>query len=355
MSRVLMVIAVLVLPSPPTLDAQSLPKPPITTVKAVEVGHLEVVATVRTPEIANSISIPIHCDDQGNLYTSTDPFGVKSIRKLNAKGESAALFQPSSVTDLKLNIAFHFDVDGSGKVYQLAEEQKPPVHLIMYKSDGSYQGNVKLDPGFLWHASTLAVFRPSGALLVAGQRYDWNRIAVKLPFTGVFSDSGSLLREVKLEDDDAIHEMAASGDPRVVSPESPTDNLAFALSQMQAADDGNVYLMRWLSPAIVYAISPGGEVVRRFEVKAGDDNYKPDTMHISGNRMAVLFLQPQTHQQLIKVVDLEGKELATYEPSATGASALGGGFACYSTNPERFTFLESGDNNQLEIKLAEPR
>ena len=278
------------------LSAQSSPKGKPEAAGTGVVRHLAVVQTVKTPEMANSISVPVRCDDQGNLYARTEPSGVASIRKLNAKGELAALFQPSSVTDLKVLISLKFDLDGSGGVYQLAVGQKPPLYVIMFKSDGSYEGSIKLDSGLLF-PSALAVFRPSGTFLITGQKYDRNRMAVKVPFTGIFSASGALLKEISLEDDNAIHDMAGSGDPRVISPEAPTDNQALSLSQMQPADDGNVYLMRWVSPAIVYAISSGGEVVRRFEVKAGDDNYRPDTMQISGNRMAVLFFHPQTHRQ----------------------------------------------------------
>lgn len=76
---------------------------------------------------------------------------------------------------------------------------------------------------------------------------------------------------------------------------------------MEAGADGNIYLMRWTAPAIFYAISPGGEVVRRFTVDPGDRNYRSVTMHISGSRIATLFLQPHTKETLMKITDLEGQ------------------------------------------------
>ena len=116
----------------------------------------------------------------------------------------------------------------------------------------------------------MAVF-PSGNLLISGLEYDHDRKnSVMWPFTGIFGSDGALLKEVKLEDDDAIHDMALSGDQRVSSFTNPSANHAVEFSKMEAGADGNIFLMRWLTPAIFYAISPGGAVVRRFTVDPGD-------------------------------------------------------------------------------------
>src|SRR5437879_11851922 len=79
-------------------------------------------------------------------------------------------------------------------------------------------------------------------------------------------------------------------------------------------------------------------------------------MHISVNRIAVIFWQPQNYEQIIKVVDLNGRTVAThYEPAAKdGEQPLGLGFACYTQNPERFTFLETTDDNRLALITATP-
>jgi hypothetical protein len=200
----------------------------------------------------------------------------------------------------------------------------------------------------------------SGNLLVTGQKYDRDPSNQPMwPFTAIFASDGTLLKEIKLDDDDAIHDLTVSSDPRVVSPQNPTSNRAISFSQMLPAEDGDIYLVRWLTPAIVYAVSPGGEVVRRFKIDPGDGDYRPGPVHISGNRMAVLFIQPKTRQKIMKVVDLEGQELASYEEArGDGKTKLGGvgsAFACYSAQPERFTFLRTGENDKLELLIAEPR
>jgi hypothetical protein len=128
---------------------------------------------------------------------------------------------------------------------------------------------------------------------------------------------------------------------------------------MEPAKDGNMYLMRWLSPAVFYVISPGGQVVRRFVVDSGNSDYKPFAMHISGNRIAVLFYEPQTMEKVMKIVDLEGHELASYDELTVNGKPklgmLGVAFACYTQQPERFTFLVTDDNHRIELKHAGAR
>jgi hypothetical protein len=195
-------------------------------------------------------------------------------------------------------------------------------------------------------------------MLIMGSEYDKDRTAAMWPFTGIFASNGSLLKEVKLEDDETIHDMAAAGDERVSVPGIPQSNRALANTQIEMAADGNGYLMRWTNPAIIYAISPGGEVVRRIKVDPGDAAYGPGTMHVFRNRIAVMFIEPNTFEKIMKIVDLEGHELATYnEVRANGKpqALLTGAFYCYTENPTRFTFLGANDDSKLQFWIAEPR
>ncbi len=309
-------------------------------------------------EVANSFDDPIECDGEGNFYLQSEQHGVSGIRKLNSKGERVAVFQPTAAADMKIDLVGYFALGQSGELYQLVFTHELTRYVFVYKADGSYKSAIKLQPGFAWQPSAIAVF-PSGNLLVSGLGYGSDRKSkVMLPFTGIFSQDGTLLKEIKLEDDDGLHDMAASGDPRVSSPVNPQANHAVDFSQMEAAADGNIYLMRWLTPAIFYAISPGGEVVRRFTVDPGDADLRPTEMHIAGNRIAVLFFHPQTMATRMKIVDLEGREIATYDENDDAKSEAGGlgtAFACYTANPERFAFLSTGDNQRIEFLFAEPR
>lgn len=321
--------------------------------------HLTPLEVVVSSEIASSFLGPFVCDSAGSLYLRSESAGVTAIRKLNAKGERVALYEPASNPDVKVGNTGYFSVTPDGELYALVfAANELTRYVLVFKFDGSYKAKIKLETGFAWVPSAMAVF-PNGNMLVTGQEYDRDPRKPKLPFTGIFRADGKLLKELNLEDDGAIQDMAMAQDSRVMSPTVPTSNRAVSWSQIEAAKDGNLYLMRWFSPAIIYVISPGGNVVRRFTVDAGNLDFKPASMHISGKRIALLFYQPQSMEKIMKVVDLEGNELATYDELRVDGKPklgmLGGAFACYTQQPERFTFLVTDDNHKIELKHAGAR
>jgi hypothetical protein len=335
------------------------PLPLSTNEKSPLTGHLTPVETSVTGEVATGFAGPFVCDGDGNLYLGSESTGVRAIRKLNPKGELVALFDPSSNPDVQVQVTGNFSVSVDGEPHVLGFLTKGiSRYVLVFKSDGTYKGNIKLDPGFPWIPASLGVFS-NESLLVTGEAYDRDRNAPMLPFTGIFRADGKLLKELNLEGDDSIHDMAVAHDPRVMSTTNARSNHAIGWSQIEPAKDGNLYLMRWLSPAVFYAISPGGQVVRRFTVDPGNEDYKPIEMHISGNRIAVLFYHPQTMEKIMKIVDLEGHELAAYdELRADGKPKLGMvglAFACYTQKPERFLFLVTGDDHRVQLRLAEGR
>jgi hypothetical protein len=318
-------------------------------------GHLRLRQEVMkiTAEGADSFILPLVCDAGENLYLRTAPDGIQAIHKLNSKGKRVALFQANS-PNVRVDAAVAFAVAPDESVYQLIFAHEIARYVFVYDKEGRLKSEVKLQPGFAFSPSKIAVF-PNGDLLVAGMEYDKDGSRAMWPFTGIFSPDGAMRREVSLKDDQEIHDMGDSGDPKVVPPDAPSLNYAVVRGVAEAAADGNVYLMRRLSPAIFYAISPGGSV-RRFRVDPGRDDVMPESMHVSGNKIAVLFWQPQTYEKIIKVLDLEGHVTATYEEPAPkeGEPSLGLGFACYSQNPERFVFLKTMDDGKLGLITATP-
>jgi hypothetical protein len=326
-------------------------------VKKVD-AHLARIEAITAPaEMATAFQAPLKCDSDGNFYFQSNPT-TPAIHKLNSKGEEIALFRPTSNPDFKVDAAIYFAIAPGGDLYQLVFPHEIKRYVFAYKSDGTFRSAIKLDPGFPWSPRALAIFA-SGHLLVAGSEYDKDRTAAMWPFTGIFAADGSLLKEVKLEDDDTLHDMAVAGDARVSAPQAPNDNRAVSFSQLETAADGNAYLMRWTNPAVFYAISAGGEVLRRFAVDPGGLDYWPAAMHLFQNRIAVLFVDEQTHDKIMKIVDLEGHDIAAYdELRANGKPVhglLGTAFACYTENPTRFVFLGSSDDNKLQLWIAEPR
>lgn len=319
--------------------------------------HLVVVhETTTSSEDVGVFYEPLRCDSSGNVYFETDTYGSSGIHKLAPSGERLAVFTPGSNTEFKkIDSTGYFTVTDTGELYELAFPHELSRYVFVYKSDGSYKDAIKLETGFPWMPSSLAVF-PSGTLLVSGLEYDSDQTSAMWPFTAIFSSDGTLLKQIKLKDDDTLRGLAAGGDTRVISPQNPRANHAIDFSKMEVGD-GNVYVMRWINPAIFYAISAGGEVVRRFTVDPGDSGYHPVSMHVSQNRIAVLFVQSQTETSLVKVVDLEGHDVATYVTGGAQQKTdlLGTAFACYAVNPERFTFLISDDQNKLRVQIAEPK
>jgi len=68
----------------------------------------------------------------------------------------------------------------------------------------------------------------------------------------------------------------------------------------------------------------------------------------------VLFYEPQLDKKLFKITDFEGNNLATYWQEEKEGQVSVGTFACYSQNPERFTFLYRTEEHALALRIAEP-
>ena len=298
------------------------------------------------------------CDADGSSYIPDA--GSLSISKFSATGEQVATFKANSSPDVpQIDGAAMFTVGPNGDVYQLVIPHSYDRDVFIYNKDGSYKSMVKLDVGGPWSPSLFVVL-PSGNFLATGQK--WDRVAKEyVPFTGIFSSGGALLKELHLEDDGMIHELAARGDSRVVpAPVSGGLNFAISRGKMEIGSDGNVYLMRWLNPAVIYAISPGGEIERRFTVDPEDHDFTIGGMLVAGRRIAVIFHKGRegenVEQEIIKVVDLEGNKIATYKmPMVDGRVAFGITLACYTQNPEQFTFLDWTKDEKMVLKITEPQ
>ncbi len=315
--------------------------------------HLTVVKTVISPsETTNGIG-DLQCDDNGNIYLGTDAAAYPGIRKLNSKGELIASFKPDTNPDVTIMGAGHYFVTRDGEVYQsVFAKDEPTRYVLIFKNDGTYKSNIKLEPGFGWIPANVSVF-PHGELLMTGQQFAKARPSI--PVTGIFSAGGQLLKRLDLEGDGPIKEAALANKAPLDA--LPTDH-TITWGKSAVANDGNVYVMRYLSPAMVYAISPGGEVVRSFTVDPGISGAMPVEMRTSGNRIAIFFTQRSTHEKTMKIVDLEGHELATYDDQKTDGKNKPApliAFACYTATPERFTFVTYGEQGKIHLQEVEAR
>jgi hypothetical protein len=321
----------------------------------------QVSAKVTRPQLRQMDSMPvpsqtggifqgsIKCDGDGNIYFrryEVDRPKLSPVTKISDKGRHKATFAPSALSDPHLTEALYFSASLKGELYWpgFAADERA-VYVVNFDKDGSSKSEIKLDEEFI--PFQLAVFK-SGEFLLAGLKYDNPALAgTERPFAAIFASNGKLLRKVSLEDDNNIMEAARRGDIGVVSPINPVVNRALNLGEALASNDGNVYLLRRLSPAIVYAISPAGKVVRRITVDT-PRGVMPTAMQVSGNRLAIDFWDNDTESGTIKLVDTQtGNELASYEYGAS----LGPMFACYSSEQENFSFL-TVDQDKLTLVRA---
>lgn len=301
-------------------------------------------------ELAGIFRMPPRCDAEGNIYIRKRNDGNEPILKINLKGERKALFQPPIAVG-KLGITRDFAISAENEVYLIAYAGRERM-IHVFASDGSYKRKITLDAPFLVSPDKLAVF-PSGEVLVAG--YKSNPKTPRTLFTGIFSSSGQLIKELALPDDAELRRLAEKGDRQLSDPAAPGINFAVSRGWAGAGADGNVYLMRWGSPALFYAISPAGKVVRRFAISAGKPGLMPAMVHVTGNRIAVFFRSNETKEKLIKVVDLEGEEVAEYifEADRVGRP-LGAGFSCYVPEGEQFVFIGTQEG-KLALWIAYAR
>jgi hypothetical protein len=299
------------------------------------------------------------CDEDGSLYLGVEGGGgSESVRKINPKGELVTRFNPM-VADTEVEVlgTGSYAVTPDGELYIWVGNAKDGFYYALsFAADGHFKSKTKLDPGVPWVPASLAVFR-NGNFLITGQIGDNDPRQPMIPFTAIFRSDGKLLKEISLEDDGKIYDLARARDPKLTSIAVPTSNRAIAWGRTEAARDGNIYVMRWLSPATFYVISPGGEVLRRFTVDAGSKSLMPTMMHVSGSRIAILFRDEGTKEQLVKIVDLEGHEIATYDASPPHGQklAIGAAFACYYSKQTRFTFLASDEDRRIMLRTFEPR
>jgi hypothetical protein len=341
-----------------TADAKLAPASAMPAKGAPTQLTLKKTISLRTAPIT-SLGAP-GCDATGNFYLPNHD--SLTISKFNTKGEQVATFKANSSPDVPLvDHIGRFAATADGEVYQLVFPHSYDRDVFLYNKDGSYKSKIKLDAGGVW-LPNLFVAIPSGNFLATGHK--WNRTAKEYgPFTGIFSSDGSLLKELQLEDDAYINQQRSWGDSRfTLGPGQVNSSINFAISrgEMKLGDDGNVYLLRWLNPAVIYAISPGGEIVRRFTVDPGDPELTVGGMAVAGGRIAVVFRKGRegenVEQEIIKVVDLEGNKVATYGlPMVDGHAAFGISLACYSHNPEQFTFLDWTKDEKLVLNITEPQ
>lgn len=319
--------------------------PALNKTTSPEPRRLQVTETLET-QLTGLITDRVRCDENDNIYlhpyaneaVKAHTVGQSPIQKIKADGSLGETFRS---TDAGQYIEGRdFFVTGDGRIYQAAMAPTRVKHgytnmpcVLEFSSDGSFKSKIELDMGY-FYPYQIAVFK-SGELLLSGM--DKDQIA---PVIAVFDSGGKLIKKVSLP------ERILTEAARVSA------NSAVSHGEITAGSDGNMYLMRSSSPAVIYVISPTGDIVRTLQIGPADPQWVAISIVSAPERLAVAFYRPAMHNtMLIRVTDLEGNEIATYqsEDSRIQASYLG----CYV--PPRFQFFSARYPGTGFLYSAEPR
>ncbi len=301
---------------------------------------------------ASSIAGRARCDSGGNVYfRPTDsetsrkyhPTSALPIWKIKPDGSRNASF---SIADAAPGLlAIDFFVAADGRVYQAARAGlENSVYAISYDRDGSLLSKVKLQSEF-FIPYEIAVF-PSGEMLVSGIHGPYNRT----PFTAVYRGDGRLVKEIYEPEDEDARRRAEAGEPGFRPDGMDSSNDFVVRGDAALGSDGNVYLLRATSPALIYVISVKGEVIRKLHIGAPGSKLSAERLRAAPGNLAVGFLEKGTNAGMILVTDYQGNPVKTYAPA--DKKMYPGLIGCYGTRT--FTFLSMEDGDTLHVNTAEP-
>lgn len=312
--------------------------PPASHMQAIPLR--EVSRTEPVFETGGAFMSGAQCDQDGNLYLrkyATDRPLLSPVVKINAEGKREASFNPAAFTDIALSEALAYSPSANGQLFQLGQTAgvKPQIYILRYSSDGSPSSPTRLEGSF--EARTFVAFASENFLVSGTLRETTDPGDKGRAITAVFSSDGRKLTELHFDKT-----------AKAQKPEATAVTANLDLSAAEAGADGNVYALRRSSPALVYVIGPAGNVVRTIKVSVPTPGAMPNSFHISGNQIAILFSDDDA--RLFVVADSQsGQVLRTFAQPGT----VGSEFACYSANDGEFTFVHLAEGNKIELVRAQ--
>jgi hypothetical protein len=300
------------------------------------------------------------CDGAGNVYVrrieskKTGPErAALPIRKISPEGNMVGTLRlldafPRYRTDGGVEmVSKGVFVTGDGRVFEVVDV-RGEVFVVEFAPDGSVKAKTKLATPFYAQPWLLAVFKSGEYLLTATTGLD-----NLTPFTAVFSTDGRMVKAIYEPEDEDARKKASPADwgSRPIGTVGGADFVS--KGDVAAGSDGNVYLLHGTaSPALVYVISPAGEVVRKLRIDAGDQDLLARSIKFYSGRLAVEFdrwFNFDTHQNVIKVTDLEGNSIADYR-----MRPVEGNHALYLAGygSDGFTFVPYENENTFYLVKA---
>ena len=283
------------------------------------------------------------CDGSGNVYARPVIYGgdyfLAPTRAFKQDGTPTSTFSLTDVwTDAVGRGVF---VDADGILYQAAIAPGG-VYIVQFGKGGNFKSKTKLETqGFLdpWH---LVVFK-SGRFIISGTEGK----AQRTPYTAVFEQDGKLLKKIYEPEDDDARDKAESGNPEFTH-NADTGNRFIDLGDMALGSDGYAYLLHGTSSALLYVISPAGEVVRKMRIGADSSGLAFRSIEMRGDRLAIGLARFGRIE--IHVMDLEGTPVERFVMN-TDKSELPR-LACYDTRG--FTLITTGSKRGVHLVTAQP-
>ncbi len=302
---------------------------------------------------AGALAGKARCDDDGNVYVrlldaetskQQHPISILPIQRISPNGSLTGSFSIASVSP-RLS-AIDFFVANDGKVYLAGRsDAEGALYVVLFSRDGLVESKVKLDvPFFIPYQ--IVVFR-SGEFLLSGIHGSRNRT----PYTGVFNAGGKLIKEIYETEDEDSRKRTEAGEPNFVPDYSDYGNNFVVHGDGVLGSDGNAYLLRSVSPALIYVISPKGEVIRKLQVDSPGSGLLAKRIKSAPGSLAISFLKKGMNTGMIQVVNYQGKSIAAY--SSDDKTMYPGLLGCYGS--AGFTFLSIDEGNGVRLQKAEPK
>src|SRR5713101_4935689 len=234
-------------------------------------------------EMGGEFMSPSKCDADGNLYVrklAVDRPLLGPVVKIDPDGKRFALFDPAAFSQLALDRADAFSPASDGGMYQIAQSGvlKPRIFVLHFSSDGSPSSPTRLDADF--EVYTFAAFA-DGNFLVSGVRRDvQNKNDRGRNFTAVFSADGRELAQLTFQQSQgtakteskasagASQNEAAKAGQKQIQRDAEKSAPMLDLADAEVGSDGNLYVMRGSSPALVYVIASSGKIMKTIKIGA---------------------------------------------------------------------------------------
>lgn len=284
------------------------------------------------------------CDGSGNVYARAvsiaggDHF-LAPISEVTLDGKLVGTFSLTQAWPDAVGRGVF--VGRNGDVYHLAIASGG-VYVVQFAKDGSVKSKTKVETqGFFdpWH---LVVY-PSSRFLVSGTEGERERA----PYTAVFDPDGKLVRRIYEPEDENARRNAESGHSGFAH-NAERGNIFVERGDISLGSDGNAYLLHGTSPAVVYAISPSGDVIRKMRIGADSSGLLFRSIESHSGQLAVGFGK-FGHVEL-HVTDLEGSPIATYVLNTDKSSIPQ--LACYGANG--FTIVTTASDGNAQLVITRP-